>query len=183
MHGGDVWLQGEHHYLGGRFVPPEIRDKYNLSLPAYPGTSMCVKFDSRPPVPASAVHLMGRAAAADECLLDDNAAEKVHFCFYSCEKFSFLFVSFTGTGVLRSLLNVVVSRLQSPATTCFSFRKKLPNTDLFQPATVQFSHRCDIPLMEEGRNPWFLMFKAGLKWYYNSMTRSQLYTKKFKGSA
>jgi len=25
------------HYLGGRFVPPAIRDKYNLRLPPYPG--------------------------------------------------------------------------------------------------------------------------------------------------
>lgn len=34
---------GEHHYLGGRFVPPQITEKYNLSLPPYPGSSMCVK--------------------------------------------------------------------------------------------------------------------------------------------
>jgi NAD(P)H-hydrate epimerase len=36
-------LQGRHHYLGGRFVPPAIRDKYNLVLPPYPGTSQCVR--------------------------------------------------------------------------------------------------------------------------------------------
>lgn len=34
---------GEHHYLGGRFVPPQIIDKYKLSLPPYPGSAMCVK--------------------------------------------------------------------------------------------------------------------------------------------
>jgi pyridoxal 5'-phosphate synthase / NAD(P)H-hydrate epimerase len=36
-------VQGQAHYLGGRFVPPEITDQYNLVLPAYPGTAMCVK--------------------------------------------------------------------------------------------------------------------------------------------
>ena len=36
-------FQGAHHYLGGRFVPPAIRDKYRLRLPPYPGTSQCVR--------------------------------------------------------------------------------------------------------------------------------------------
>ena len=39
-------LQGRYHYLGGRFVPPAIRDKYNLILPPFPGTSQCVKLPS-----------------------------------------------------------------------------------------------------------------------------------------
>ncbi|XAR62108.1 Pyridoxal 5'-phosphate synthase [Bertholletia excelsa] len=34
---------GPHHFLGGRFVPPSIIDKYKLQLPPYPGTSMCVR--------------------------------------------------------------------------------------------------------------------------------------------
>ena len=34
---------GAHHYLGGRFVPPAIRDKYALRLPAYPGAAQCVR--------------------------------------------------------------------------------------------------------------------------------------------
>ncbi|XP_057490280.1 pyridoxine/pyridoxamine 5'-phosphate oxidase 1, chloroplastic [Actinidia eriantha] len=34
---------GPHHFLGGRFVPPSIVDKYKLQLPPYPGTSMCVR--------------------------------------------------------------------------------------------------------------------------------------------
>lgn len=38
-------FHGEHHYLGGRFVPPEIIEKYELKLPSYPGSSMCVKLD------------------------------------------------------------------------------------------------------------------------------------------
>ena len=29
--------------MGGRFVPPAILDKYNLNLPPYPGSSMCVR--------------------------------------------------------------------------------------------------------------------------------------------
>ncbi|CAA7392046.1 unnamed protein product [Spirodela intermedia] len=34
---------GPHHFLGGRFVPPPIANKYGLHLPPYPGTSMCVR--------------------------------------------------------------------------------------------------------------------------------------------
>ena len=34
---------GKHHYLGGRFVPPSIATQYELQLPEYPGSSMCVK--------------------------------------------------------------------------------------------------------------------------------------------
>lgn len=34
---------GQHHYLGGRFLPPEIKEKYNLKLPAYPGTAQCIR--------------------------------------------------------------------------------------------------------------------------------------------
>mmetsp|Transcript_34265 Transcript_34265/g.74947 ORF Transcript_34265/g.74947 Transcript_34265/m.74947 type:complete len:222 (+) Transcript_34265:294-959(+) len=36
-------FEGPHHFLGGRFVPPEIATKYSLKLPAYPGTAMCVR--------------------------------------------------------------------------------------------------------------------------------------------
>jgi NAD(P)H-hydrate epimerase len=39
-------FKGRYHYLGGRFVPPAIRDKYQLVLPAYPGTSQCVRLPS-----------------------------------------------------------------------------------------------------------------------------------------
>lgn len=38
-------FKGKHHYLGGRFVPPSLQEKYNLCLPAYPGTDCCVKLD------------------------------------------------------------------------------------------------------------------------------------------
>ena len=31
------------HYLGGRFVPPEMEKRYNLSLPPYPGTASIVR--------------------------------------------------------------------------------------------------------------------------------------------
>lgn len=30
------------HYLGGRFLPPGIIEKYNLSLPEYPGQDQVV---------------------------------------------------------------------------------------------------------------------------------------------
>lgn len=31
-------FKGRYHYLGGRFCPPSLLDKYNLTLPEYPGT-------------------------------------------------------------------------------------------------------------------------------------------------
>lgn len=31
------------HWLGGRFVPPELAKTYNLTIPSYPGTDQCVK--------------------------------------------------------------------------------------------------------------------------------------------
>lgn len=37
------WFTGQHHYLGGRFVPPFIVDKYELRLPPYPGSAQCVR--------------------------------------------------------------------------------------------------------------------------------------------
>ncbi|EDX02906.1 NAD(P)H-hydrate epimerase [Drosophila yakuba] len=36
-------FRGEHHYLGGRFVPPALQRKYGLNLPTYPGNELCVK--------------------------------------------------------------------------------------------------------------------------------------------
>ena len=30
------------HWLGGRFVPPHLAEKYKLDLPAYPGTDLAV---------------------------------------------------------------------------------------------------------------------------------------------
>lgn len=38
-------FKGRHHYLGGRFVPPSILDKYSLHLPRYPGAAMCVRLE------------------------------------------------------------------------------------------------------------------------------------------
>ncbi|KDO81093.1 hypothetical protein CISIN_1g0369522mg, partial [Citrus sinensis] len=46
---------GPHHFLGGRFVPPVIADKYKLRLPPYPGTSMCVRIGKAPSVDISAL--------------------------------------------------------------------------------------------------------------------------------
>ncbi|XP_072376241.1 NAD(P)H-hydrate epimerase isoform X1 [Diabrotica undecimpunctata] len=36
------FFKGKYHYLGGRFVPPALEEKYNLQLPKYPGTECCV---------------------------------------------------------------------------------------------------------------------------------------------
>jgi len=35
-------FQGRFHYLGGRFVPPALAQKYKLELPSYPGLQHCV---------------------------------------------------------------------------------------------------------------------------------------------
>ena len=66
--------QGPHHYLGGRFVPPEIRDKYGLRLPAYPGAAMCVKLS---PAAPQEVHAMRGHVTDATLLLDATAAAKV----------------------------------------------------------------------------------------------------------
>ena len=34
---------GKYHYLGGRFVPKTLEQKYELNLPAYPGTDCVVE--------------------------------------------------------------------------------------------------------------------------------------------
>ncbi|KAF9687361.1 hypothetical protein SADUNF_Sadunf02G0085600 [Salix dunnii] len=46
---------GPHHFLGGRFVPPSIMDKFKLHLPPYPGTSMCVRIGKPPQIDISAL--------------------------------------------------------------------------------------------------------------------------------
>ncbi|KAL8167740.1 hypothetical protein V2J09_009239 [Rumex salicifolius] len=48
-------FNGPHHFLGGRFVPAVIVDKYNLCLPPYPCTSMCVRIGKPPKVNISAL--------------------------------------------------------------------------------------------------------------------------------
>lgn len=36
-------FRGKFHYLGGRFVPPSLAEKYQLNLPPYPGTQCFVR--------------------------------------------------------------------------------------------------------------------------------------------
>ncbi|KAF2352577.1 YjeF N-terminal domain [Trinorchestia longiramus] len=36
------YFKGKYHMLGGRFVPPQLEQKYQLALPTYPGTSQVV---------------------------------------------------------------------------------------------------------------------------------------------
>ncbi|KAE8666472.1 Pyridoxine/pyridoxamine 5'-phosphate oxidase 1 [Hibiscus syriacus] len=48
-------FSGPHHFLGGRFVPPTIAEKYKLCLPQYSGTSMCVRIGKPPQVDISAL--------------------------------------------------------------------------------------------------------------------------------
>lgn len=39
-------FDGRYHYLGGRFIPPQIVEKYGLKLPHYPSTAQCVKINT-----------------------------------------------------------------------------------------------------------------------------------------
>ncbi|KAL0674981.1 hypothetical protein Bca4012_002962 [Brassica carinata] len=50
-------FSGPHHFLGGRFVPPSVAEKYKLELPSYPGTSMCVRIGKPPKVDISAMRV------------------------------------------------------------------------------------------------------------------------------
>ena len=34
---------GKYHYLGGRFVPLPMQEKYSMNLPKYPGLDCCVQ--------------------------------------------------------------------------------------------------------------------------------------------
>jgi len=38
-----AFFKGQHHFLGGRFVPPKLAEKYGLNLPPYPGTDCIAK--------------------------------------------------------------------------------------------------------------------------------------------
>jgi NAD(P)H-hydrate epimerase len=52
-------FQGQHHFLGGRFLPPHLARKFGLTgLPRFPGTDQCVRL----PVP-----LAEAASWPDEC--------------------------------------------------------------------------------------------------------------------
>ncbi|TYI83335.1 hypothetical protein E1A91_D05G286800v1 [Gossypium mustelinum] len=48
-------FSGPHHFLGGRFVPPAIAEKYKLQLPQYPGISMCVRIGKPPQIDISSL--------------------------------------------------------------------------------------------------------------------------------
>ncbi|KJE94692.1 apolipoprotein A-I-binding protein [Capsaspora owczarzaki ATCC 30864] len=40
-----VHFRGRQHYLGGRFVPPGIAERYHLRLPEYPGSEQIILLD------------------------------------------------------------------------------------------------------------------------------------------
>ncbi|XP_048756871.2 NAD(P)H-hydrate epimerase-like isoform X1 [Ostrea edulis] len=40
-------FKGKHHYLGGRFVPRTLEQKYDLQLPPYPGTDCVVELKTQ----------------------------------------------------------------------------------------------------------------------------------------
>jgi hypothetical protein len=57
---------GRHHYLGGRFVPPQVRQRYALRLPAYSGVAQCVRIGgSADAAPSAAEILQAEKLVAD----------------------------------------------------------------------------------------------------------------------
>lgn len=38
-------FKGRYHYLGGRFVPPNLEKKYELCLPKYEGTDCVIRLN------------------------------------------------------------------------------------------------------------------------------------------
>ena len=39
---GSKCFKGKYHFLGGRFVPLALQEKYNLNLPEYPDCDPCL---------------------------------------------------------------------------------------------------------------------------------------------
>ncbi|CAM8982202.1 unnamed protein product [Rhodiola kirilowii] len=50
-------FSGAHHFLGGRFVPPAVAERFKLCLPEYPGSAMCVRIGKPPQVDISAMRV------------------------------------------------------------------------------------------------------------------------------
>ncbi|XP_058087853.1 pyridoxine/pyridoxamine 5'-phosphate oxidase 1, chloroplastic-like isoform X2 [Magnolia sinica] len=48
-------FSGPHHFLGGRFLPLSIVDKYKIHLPPFTRPSICVRIEMPPPVDVSAL--------------------------------------------------------------------------------------------------------------------------------
>ncbi|CAM6117304.1 unnamed protein product [Calypogeia fissa] len=48
-------FKGPHHFLGGRFVPPAVVEKFGLRIPPYPGNSQCVRIGKTSSVDVSAL--------------------------------------------------------------------------------------------------------------------------------
>lgn len=73
-------FQGRYHYLGGRFVPPSIAQKYGLILPPYPAASQCVRIDAGVEVLKSVqdmrVSYSGDGAALHEGQLQANPMDQ-----------------------------------------------------------------------------------------------------------
>ncbi|GAQ89473.1 putative pyridoxin (pyrodoxamine) 5'-phosphate oxidase [Klebsormidium nitens] len=67
------FFHGPHHFLGGRFVPPAIVEKFHLRLPPFPGTSQCVRIGPAV-LDVAAMRLSYEAGALDE---EDAAKDPV----------------------------------------------------------------------------------------------------------
>ncbi|XP_022941315.1 pyridoxine/pyridoxamine 5'-phosphate oxidase 1, chloroplastic isoform X2 [Cucurbita moschata] len=68
-------FHGPHHFLGGRFVPPSIVSKFNLHLPPYPGTAMCVRIGKPPQVDIAALR---ENYISPEFVEDNVEADPIH---------------------------------------------------------------------------------------------------------
>ncbi|XP_041356497.1 NAD(P)H-hydrate epimerase-like isoform X2 [Gigantopelta aegis] len=50
------FFKGKYHYLGGRFVPKTLEQKYSLQLPPYPGTDCVMELKTQFPAPNEENH-------------------------------------------------------------------------------------------------------------------------------
>ncbi|ESO94972.1 hypothetical protein LOTGIDRAFT_117600, partial [Lottia gigantea] len=41
-------FKGKYHYLGGRFIPKTLEQRYSLNLPSYPGTDCVIELKTQP---------------------------------------------------------------------------------------------------------------------------------------
>ncbi|BBN00433.1 pyridoxamine 5'-phosphate oxidase [Marchantia polymorpha subsp. ruderalis] len=74
-------FRGAHHFLGGRFVPPAVVEKYGLQLPAYTGSSMCVRIGKQTSIDVAALreNYVGAVLLEEQAILDPIKQFQVWF--------------------------------------------------------------------------------------------------------
>ena len=63
-------FQGKHHFLGGRFVPPDLAKKYQLSIPPYSGSSSVLE------IPTASRNTACSNSSSEDRLVQKSSPEK-----------------------------------------------------------------------------------------------------------